>query len=116
MSLFWWLPFGSVPEITPADLKDSLGKGGPLIVDVRTPGEFAGGHIQGASRMSIGQLKRALAAGAIEPGREVIAVCLSATRSIPAVRLLRQNGVPNARQLAGGMRAWIGAGLPTTKS
>lgn len=64
--------------------------------------------------MSIGQLKRSLAAGEIEPGREVVAVCLSATRSIPAVRLLQQNGVSNAKQLAGGMRAWLGAGLPTT--
>ncbi|MFT6362335.1 MAG: hypothetical protein ACJAZ8_000738, partial [Planctomycetota bacterium] len=31
MGLFWWLPFGRVPEITAADLKRKLGKHGPLL-------------------------------------------------------------------------------------
>ena len=115
MGLFRWLPFGSVPEIEAADLKRSLGKAGPLVVDVRTPREFAGGHIKGAKSMSIGQLKQALATGEIDSAREVVAVCLSATRSIPDVRLLRNHGVENAKQLAGGMQAWKRAGLPTAK-
>ena len=38
--------------------------------------------------------------------RPVVAICLSAHRSIPAARLLRAHGFPDAAQLAGGMLAW----------
>jgi rhodanese-related sulfurtransferase len=41
----------------------------------------------------------------------VVAICLTAHRSIPAVRLLRENGF-EARQLQGGMLAWRAAQLP----
>jgi len=38
--------------------------------------------------------------------RRIVAVCLSAHRSIPAVAALRDNGYVNACQLQGGMLAW----------
>jgi hypothetical protein len=41
----------------------------------------------------------------LDPSRPVVAICLTAHRSIPAVRLLRNRGF-DAAQLAGGMRAW----------
>jgi rhodanese-related sulfurtransferase len=41
----------------------------------------------------------------------VVAICLSAHRSPPAVRLLSRAGY-DARQLEGGMLAWRAAGLP----
>jgi rhodanese-related sulfurtransferase len=40
----------------------------------------------------------------------VVAICLTAHRSIPAVRLLRARGF-EAAQLAGGMLAWRVAGF-----
>jgi rhodanese-related sulfurtransferase len=45
----------------------------------------------------------------------VVAICLSAHRSPPGVRLLRQAGI-DARQLAGGMLAWRRAGLPVVRA
>jgi len=41
----------------------------------------------------------------------VVAICLTAHRSIPAVRLLASEGF-EATQLKGGMLAWRAAGLP----
>jgi rhodanese-related sulfurtransferase len=115
VGFFWWLPFGSVPEISVGALAKAVKeKKGPLIVDVRSPSEFGSGHIQGAKSLSIGQLKGALAAGEIPSGQAIVAICLSAHRSIPAVRLLRANGFENAVQLAGGMMAWKRAGMPVT--
>jgi rhodanese-related sulfurtransferase len=44
----------------------------------------------------------------------VVAVCLTAHRSVPAVRLLRERGF-EAVQLSGGMMAWRAARLPEAR-
>jgi len=111
-SLPWWLPFGSVPEIPPARLAQDLAAvPAPQLVDVRTAAEFRAGRIAGAISAPITSLARALPALGLDPARKVVAICLTAHRSIPAVRLLRRHGF-DAAQLAGGMLAWRAAGLP----
>ena len=115
MSRWWWLPFGTVPEIEAVDLKARLDRREPLqLIDVRTPGEFAAGHIHGSINVPINQLRSALPRLKIDPNRPVIAVCQTAHRSPPAVRLLRQAGF-TARQLRGGMISWNRAEFPTTQ-
>jgi rhodanese-related sulfurtransferase len=113
--LFWWLPFGSVSEIFAPELKDLLESDSPpFLIDVRTAREFREGHIAGAVHLPVGELKRKLERGdlarELADSRRVVAICLSAHRSIPAVRLLSMNGYPHAVQLQGGMRAWIDFG------
>src|SRR5512139_4136213 len=106
MSPFWWLPFGKVPEIAAVDLKAGLDQHEPVqLIDVRTPGEFAGGHIYGAINVPINHLRSALPTLGIDRSRPVIAVCQTAHRSPPAVRLLRQAGF-SAQQLHGCMISW----------
>lgn len=112
MALPWWIPFGAVPEVSGAALAEQLrGERRPVVLDVRTSLEFAAGHIDGAINVPITTLAQALPGLALGPDRPVVAICLSAHRSIPAVRLLRRHGL-DARQLAGGMLAWRAAGLP----
>jgi rhodanese-related sulfurtransferase len=116
MNVPWWLPFGRVPEIGPADLVAELAsRAGPVLLDVRTPGEFASGHISGAMNVPVTALSGRLPSLDLPSGRPVVAICLSAHRSPPAVRLLRSAGV-DARQLAGGMIAWRLAKLPVVRS
>ena len=113
MSAFWWLPFGTVPEIAATDLKTRLDQRESLqLIDVRTPGEFAAGHIQGSINVPINQLRSTLPALRLDRNRPVIADCQTAHRSPPAVRLLQQAGF-EARQLRGGMIAWNRAQFPT---
>jgi rhodanese-related sulfurtransferase len=50
----------------------------------------------------------------LDPARRVVAICLTAHRSIPAVRLLLRHGF-DAAQLAGGMLAWRAAGFPEVR-
>jgi rhodanese-related sulfurtransferase len=115
MRLPWWLPFGAVPEIAPASLSVALqAPRPPLLLDVRTPQEFAAGRIEGAVNVPITSLAGRLAQLGLDPTRPVVAICLTAHRSIPAVRLLRAQGF-GASQLAGGMLAWRAAGLPERK-
>ncbi|BDG05317.1 rhodanese-like domain-containing protein [Anaeromyxobacter oryzae] len=112
MKLPWWLPFGRVAEIDPAALHAALHSGAPpQLVDVRTEPEFRHGHLRGAVSVPIATLPARLDALGLDPTRLVVAICLSAHRSIPAVRLLRGRGF-DAWQLAGGMIAWRRAGLP----
>ncbi len=112
LSVPWWLPFGTVPEIpAPRLAKDLAAIPPPQLVDVRTGTEFRGGRIPGAISAPITSLARALPGLGLDPSRKVVAVCLTAHRSIPAVRLLREKGF-DAAQLAGGMLAWRAAGFP----
>ncbi len=116
MTLPWWLPFGAVPEVTADELGRSLaGETPPILLDVRTPAEFRAGHIAGATNVPVTRLANELPALTLDPRRPVVAVCATAHRSIPAVRLLQRHGLA-ARQLAGGMLAWRRAGLPERRS
>ncbi len=112
MKLPWWLPLGHVPEIGAAELAELLrGRSAPQLLDIRTPSEFAAGRIGGARNVPLTTLPSRLAALGLDPARPVVAICLSAHRSAPAVRLLGERGY-QASQLAGGMIAWRAAGLP----
>ena len=58
MGMFWWWPFGKVPEVSPQQL-DALRKDGaapPQIIDVRTTMEWRSGHIAGAVHVPISDL------------------------------------------------------------
>lgn len=113
--MFWWWPFGKVAQIEAADLREQLRKDKRVqMIDVRTAGEYAQGHIKGARLLPIHRLRRDLATLRLDPNRPVIAICQTAHRSVPAVRLLRQQGY-DAKQLSGGMSAWREAGYPELK-
>jgi rhodanese-related sulfurtransferase len=115
MSKWWWLPFGQVPEIEAVDLKTRLDQREHVqLIDVRSVGEYAAGHIAGTINVPINQLRSALPALALDPQRPVVAICQTAHRSPPAVRVLKQAGF-EARQLRGGMIAWNRAKFPVTK-
>ncbi|MET9904721.1 rhodanese-like domain-containing protein [Streptomyces sp. NPDC006446] len=80
------------------------------IVDVRTPGEYAGGHISGALNIPLDQLDRALPdLRTAAQTSEVLVVCASGARSENACRMLAENGIHTAT-LAGGTGAWAAQG------
>lgn len=80
------------------------------VVDVRTPGEYASGHVPGALNIPLDQLRRALPdlRHAAERG-DVLIVCASGARSESACELLSGEGVA-AATLAGGTTAWAAEG------
>ncbi|MER6334519.1 rhodanese-like domain-containing protein [Streptomyces sp. NPDC001034] len=80
------------------------------VIDVRTPGEYAGGHIPGALNIPLDQLDRALPdiRSAAERA-EILVVCASGARSENACRQLAEKGIHTAT-LAGGTGAWAAQG------
>lgn len=112
MKLPWWFPFGRVPKIGATELAELLGgRAAPQLLDIRTPSEFAAGRIRGARNVPLTTLPSHLDTLGLDRARPVVAICLSAHRSAPAVWLLAERGF-EASQLAGGMIAWRAAGLP----
>lgn len=113
MRLPWWLPIGRVPEIEARALAERLqAERNPQIVDVRTAGEYASGHISAAVSTPIQNFRQIYPSLGLDPDRPVYVICRTAHRSVPAVRLLSADGF-QAAQLAKGMNAWWAAGLPT---
>ncbi|WP_329469688.1 rhodanese-like domain-containing protein [Streptomyces sp. NBC_01723] len=80
------------------------------VIDVRTPGEYAGGHLPGAFNIPLDQVQRALPdiRHAAERG-DVLVVCASGARSENACRVLADNGIATAT-LSGGTGAWAADG------
>ncbi len=115
--LFWWWPFGAVPEVAPKklDLMRKEGSAPPQLIDVRNSMEWRSGHIRGAIHVPITDLDSRIAGLKLDPARPIVAICRAAHRSIPAVRLLRRHGFDNACQLQGGMLAWQRSGLPVER-
>lgn len=80
------------------------------VIDVRTPGEYASGHLPGALNIPLDQIRRALPEirQAGERG-DILVVCASGARSENACKLLADQGIPTAT-LAGGTGAWAAEG------
>lgn len=76
------------------------------VVDVRTPGEYAAGHLPGAHNVPLDRLEQALPAlKAAAERRDLLVVCASGARSATAAQRLSAQGVP-AATLTGGTGAW----------
>lgn len=93
-----------------AELREAIDSGKVMLIDVRTPEEFAEGHIAGAINIPLDQFDPLHLPGAGE--RETILYCRSDRRSgIAAARYVEAIGRP-IRHLAGGILAWQDAGQP----
>lgn len=101
----------AIKEVLPGELHDMVVDGKAVVVDVREPGEFAGGHVPGAinlplSRFDSAQLPR-------PEGKAVVLNCAGGVRSAKALRMCGE--IPVDTHLAGGMNAWNRAGLPVER-
>ncbi|MCB9794887.1 MAG: rhodanese-like domain-containing protein [Alphaproteobacteria bacterium] len=91
------------------ELKERLEAGERIVVvDVRTPGEVAGGVIPGAIHIPLGELEARWRE--LESADEIVCYCAAGMRSDTAATVLRQKGLINATSLVGGIGSWTGIG------
>lgn len=90
-------------------------KNGVLVIDVRTPAEFAEGHIPGAYNIDIHALDFTERIKAFDPEATYIINCQSGGRSARATSLMHELGFTKAVNLTGGITAWKAAGLPVER-
>lgn len=81
------------------DLAD-LAKQGAIILDVRSKGEYASGHIKGSINISVDQLGKNLSQ-LKDKNKAIITCCASGMRSASANSLLKSNGYTNVHNGGG---------------
>ncbi len=113
MDFFRQLFGGSVPTIDVVQAETRIKSSPkPVLLDVRNPDEFRGGHIAGARLIPLYELPQRL--NELPRDREILCVCRSGYRSASATRQLVAAGYA-AVNVGGGMNAWAGAQLPVKK-
>jgi adenylyltransferase/sulfurtransferase len=94
------------PEISPVELKEKLDQGAAVVlVDVREPGEFEITHLPGSKLIPRAALPDRL--GELSTADDLVLVCKVGARSAQAAEFLRSMGFAKARNLRGGIDAWV---------
>lgn len=104
MSFFSSL-FGGAPAAGVVDGKRAreLVQAGAILLDVRTPGEFAGGALPGARNVPVQELQARL--GELDRAATYVVYCRSGARSASAAGALRGAGFGQVHDL-GSISAW----------
>ncbi len=101
-------------QITVHELKHRLGAGDIDLLDVRQPGEWAAGHVPGATFVTGAELPRRIH-DVPRTGRPLAVTCGSGYRSSVAASVLAAATDLEVVNVLGGMSAWQRAGYPVTE-
>jgi rhodanese-related sulfurtransferase len=86
-----------------------------VIIDVRTPGEFAQGHIENASNLDYQSETFRDELNNLDKDKTYLVYCGSGGRSAGALAIMKELGFMEAYNMLGGISQWQAEGLPTTK-
>ena len=103
----------NIREMSPTEAAAKLKSGEAVIVDVREKDEWDEEHIPGAMHMSRGAIELDIEEKVPDPNAMIICHCGGGGRGALATESLQKMGYKNARNMAGGLKAWKAAGLPT---
>jgi rhodanese-related sulfurtransferase len=105
------------PPITQSELLARLEKKDPelVVLDVRTPAEFAAGHVPGARNVSHDLLSSQVAELAALRDKQVVLYCRSGRRTLLAEETLRRAGFTKLLHLQGDYLAWEAEHRPIEK-
>ena len=107
---------GGGRRVEPAQATRLINHENALVIDVRSDGEYAQGHIVNAIHQPLGGLAQQLSNLEKYRDRTIITACRNGQQAANASGILRKHGFENVFSLAGGIVAWEGASLPLTKS
>ncbi len=108
----------ALQTITPQALQELRKQGQAVdLVDVRTAGEYAQAHAEGARLVPLDQVDAAsVGNGSADGDRPVYIICRSGHRSRTACERLQRAGMANVVNVQGGTNAWVSAGLPVERA
>lgn len=96
---------GPIYELDSAGVRD-FARQGATIIDVRTPSEYAAGHLAGAVNIETQNLANGLAGA--DKATQLVVYCASGSRSREAVNQLKALGFTNIGHLTKGVISWDG--------
>ena len=99
------------PSISAADLHDRRKSGdAPVVIDVRTPAEYAAGHVPGAINIPFDQVAERISE--VDAPHGVALYCMVGPRARKGESALLAENYQKVFHLEGGLSAWQAAGLP----
>ena len=102
------------PKVTPTELNSRLARGERFqLIDVRSPQEYAEGHIPGAMNLPMEQAEARI--DDLQRHDPVVLVCQSGHRAGMTCELLKAHH-SGLVVLEGGTKAWLDADLPVVKT
>lgn len=105
----------NVTEISPAEARKQAEDGEAILVDVREESDWRQSHAQGAMHLSRGVIELEIEEQIPDVTKPIICYCGGGSRSALVAESLQKMGYKNVRSIAGGLRAWKEAGLPTAR-
>jgi rhodanese-related sulfurtransferase len=99
-------------DLSVSEFSTKVAEAGVITLDVRTPIEFAEGHIEGARLIDFqsGNFENEIAA--LDKNATYAVYCRSGNRSGQAVKVMQDAGFTNVFNMNGGVIDWANAGLP----
>ena len=105
-----------IKQVTPQELTFLVNKSEGLVIDIRAEKEFNQSHILDAKRFSVEKANNNdFATLEKYKDKPIIVVCAAGMTAAKVASQLLKAGFSQVNLLKGGMNAWQGAGLPTTK-
>jgi rhodanese-related sulfurtransferase len=95
-------------RISVQEAKDMASKDNVQVIDSRTPGEFAGGHVPGA--INIPHMSTVSRRGELASDKELVFICQMGQRSALACEFAASLGFKDLYNVEGGTEAWLKAG------
>ncbi len=103
---------GIKKNIPVAEFEQKLSTAGIQLIDVRTPEEFAGGHLKNAINININGADYEAAIAKLDKSKPVLVYCLSGGRSGSAASDMHDKGFSEVYNMEGGIMKWKGSGKP----
>ena len=100
----------AVSTVAPSDAA-ALIDDGATVIDVRTPAEFAAGHIPGALNINVESGSFAEEIAELEQSETYVVYCRTGRRSALAADQMAEAGFTTVKDL-GGLSSWANAGYP----
>jgi len=100
----------AVTDVDVAEAQQIVDDGGAVILDVRTPEEFAAGHLPGAININVEASDFDTKVAGLDESAETLVYCQTGNRSGVATDKMADLGFTDVSDLQGGIEAWAAAG------
>jgi phage shock protein E len=101
-------------HVAASDFSTAMNQPGTIVIDVRTPAEYASGHLPRAQNIDIEGSDFATRIAALDKNATYAVYCHSGNRSNAALQQMAAADFTHIYGLAGGIGAWQNMGGPMT--
>ncbi len=108
-------PVAAVTTIGASELVDVVADPDVVLLDVRTPVEYADGHVAGAVNIDVSSPSFADEISALDPDASYVVYCRSGNRSADAAAQMVEAGFTDVYDVDAGLATLSSAGVPLTR-